>query len=551
MAKITAIYFTSSTKKGVYHSALVRLSKWTEREFSNAHKVKSFEQEDSFHQVIGYDDSLSVSSEFGLLGFAEKKWREEGSIPDGNYFIYRKKPRDLELLSDFSASRTIWYVAHSDFFIFSSSQFAIVQFLGDFSFNNSLVPWMLSSGTLGPSNSWDRRLKILPRNTLLKVDFESGLVKLRKLEKQYKYGKDQLPSVEKVLRDSFTKVEIGSKKVGLLLSGGLESRILLYFIALQKKLKAYTWTLKKYLSDPESDVSIAKMLCKIFGVDHAIFLLENGEVSSNDILDLFIKYGEGRIDHLSGYTDGFKLWFDFQQADVKAIIRGDHNFGRYKSYSASMSRKILGCEVVDDFENIRQFLLKEEGFENEFVTKKEKESISDYSIRLGVDFRHQYVNSALTDFKLAFVEIHNPLLNNSVLEYSMEIPSKEMEGKRITKALMKRKIPDVPFAKKTSIGNLDSLLKDRFENDIRIFLSKVSDEDWAKVGLKEREVKKVLNGVENRNKVDFKKWSLDIKQLLPKKIKKILSPLKREKVSTIRLLFRLYIIMTVFQRFEK
>ena len=41
---------------------------------------------------------------------------------------------------------------------------------GVFQFNESVVPWMLSTGSLGPSLSWDKRIEKLPPDSSVVLD---------------------------------------------------------------------------------------------------------------------------------------------------------------------------------------------------------------------------------------------------------------------------------------------------------------------------------------------------------------------------------------------
>lgn len=548
MAKITGIYFKSKKIKKSYKNSLDVLCNWFEKEFSEFHELKIIESDTSLHHVIGHNDLLKISSKSGLLGFAENTiWDKEGEFPDGNYFIYREWQFGLELLSDFSGSRTIWYHQSEDFFIFSSSQFSIIKFLGDYSFNCNVVSWMLSSGSLGSNNSWDNRLNILPRNTFLRWNAIENQIETFQVSSKFIFESKKLPRIEKVIEESISSVSLPSKNVGHLLSGGLESRLLFYYLAIPRKLKAFTWTRLEFLNDPKSDVSIAQKLCKVFGLEHSVISLEDVKFNPSENLDLFIKYGEGRIDHLSGYTDGFSLWKNFKNEAFHIIIRGDHNFGRYKSNSPIISRKILGCEFADDYSNVGRFLIKNQD-DNYLLKIFEQESLSDYSVRLGLDYRHQYVNSALSDLKLSFVEIYNPLLNNRLLEYSVKIPSKLSENKRITRNLMNRLIPNFAYASKTSIGSLDSFLSENYKDYFILLLTEVQNETWQKLGLNYNEIQKLLVRSKKKNSRSDKSIFLLLKKFIPIRIKKYLLPYRKNEVSEIRLLFRIYLIVTVFQK---
>ncbi|MCH7396510.1 asparagine synthase-related protein [Belliella sp. DSM 107340] len=548
MAKIVSIFFKSPRIKTKYDSSLLNLKRWIKNEFSNSHTLKELENTTTFHSIIGYFEELNLDINHGLLGFAEiGEWKKMGIVPDGNYFIFRKESENLELLSDSTGSRTIWYFSNDEFFAFSSSQFSVIKFLGNFEFNEKVVPWMLSSGTLGPNNSWDKRINFLNRNSLLKYNFDNNNIEIKNIEKQYYSDNTKLPSIESCFKCSFDQVTIESNCTGHLLSGGIESRILLHFIAIPNQLRCYTWTFKEFLKQKDSDVNVAIRLTNKCGLEHHILPLENESLNVNEIFDRFLKYGEGRVDHISGYLDGFKIWSDFQNSRVKNIVRGDHNFGVSKSHSPRMARKTQGCELVNDFKNLNNLLLSDQKDIDIIIEDKNEKNLN-YSLRLARNFRKQYVNSALTDLKLAFVEIHNPLLNNKVVEYSEKIQSKILLDKKLTRHLINKYFPDIPFARKTSIGDMNVILSESFKGLICSYLNSVHERDWSRLGLNSVEISKILNDLNNNSNVVNPKSKNWLKEYIPKNIKKFFSKYKKEEVPKIRLLFRIFIIVKVYEK---
>jgi hypothetical protein len=95
----------------------------------------------------------------GVILEEAPRWHEPGApAPDGSYALLRTSADRVELVADATASRTIWYVLTNDELIASTSQRAIIALLGNFVLNREALPWMLSSGTLGPVAGWDARL---------------------------------------------------------------------------------------------------------------------------------------------------------------------------------------------------------------------------------------------------------------------------------------------------------------------------------------------------------------------------------------------------------
>ena len=87
-------------------------------------------------------------------------WHVPGApLPDGSFALLRADDTFVELAADGVGSRTLWYALTDRELIASTSQRAIVTLLGSFEPNRGVLPWMLSSGTLGPLGGWDTRLK--------------------------------------------------------------------------------------------------------------------------------------------------------------------------------------------------------------------------------------------------------------------------------------------------------------------------------------------------------------------------------------------------------
>ena len=105
-----------------------------------------------------------------LLDSKEDWWRAGQDSPDGSYVICRSDDSSVEVIADDFGSRPIWYVHDPDVFLASTSQRAIIRLLGDFRLNPRAVSWMLSSGFLGPEDSWDSRLRLVPPATRLTLD---------------------------------------------------------------------------------------------------------------------------------------------------------------------------------------------------------------------------------------------------------------------------------------------------------------------------------------------------------------------------------------------
>lgn len=439
-----------------------------------AHKI--FGNDDTACAVLMHRQEIQRKDLSVFLGHIHQKESEQWDLPktdppDGSYAIFRNNDKYIEVLSDAAGSRTIWYFKNDDLFIASTSQRAILVYLGDFSFDEDTIPWMLSTGTLGPELSWDKRIKRLqPDSALLlnKKSFGASITQNKivfETVKRSKNGHKKL--LEDKIRQSIGKLNTLDFESWILpISGGYDSRAILCFlkeqIGLPEELVTVTWGLEKSLKEKGNDARIAQELSALLGVHHKYYHTDLSSEPINDILDRFIKCGEGRIDHLSAYMDGMQIWRKFYDENVSGIIRGDEGFG-WGEVSSDLEVKLsVGCGLCSDFKNLDRFT--EQGDWNrqalpENFRKHESETSEMWRDRLYHSFRLPTILSALSDIKLSYVEVINPLLSREILQYVRTLPDQSRTEKSMFKEIVDSISPNIPYANKGAIRIPDSLLR--------------------------------------------------------------------------------------------
>ena len=95
--------------------------------------------------VMNPSDTVGLKSSSLLMGMIfdqEENWYlPKTRYPLGSYALFRDTEEYCEIVSDATGSRTIWYYFNEHFFISSTSQRAIIMFLGNFEFNEKVIPW--------------------------------------------------------------------------------------------------------------------------------------------------------------------------------------------------------------------------------------------------------------------------------------------------------------------------------------------------------------------------------------------------------------------------
>jgi asparagine synthetase B (glutamine-hydrolysing) len=411
----------------------------------------------------------------GCLYGDDESWYQPGAaFPEGSYAIVRNGADSLEVVSDAAASRTVWYSFDEERFVASTSQRAIVMFLGSFDFDERVVPWMLSTGALGPDLSGDRRFKRLPPDASVLLDKARWSISVRQRPIVFAAKARSAAEHKQLLVDEVRRV-IGSltqrarlDEYLLPLSGGYDSRALLCFLTeagARGQLKAITWGLEQSAQREGNDAAVAKALAAKVGVRHKYFHTDVAAEAIDQVIDRFLFCGEGRNDHVAGYMDGMEIWRKLvEEENCSGIIRGDHGFGWIPVPSEASLLRYIGLALCADYRNLSGFVEKSQLPRQEFpagLRRKKGETLSAWRDRLFHAYRVPTILAALSDIKASYVEIINPFQARSILERVRELPDELRTNKALWREIVRSITPDVPFASEGAIAERANLFKEK------------------------------------------------------------------------------------------
>ena len=372
-------------------------------------------------------------------------WQPRSEVPDGSFVLFRSDAERVEVLADFVASRTIWIAKTDDIFVASTSQRAIPWFLGSFKPNRRAILWMLSSGSLGPGHSWDERAHPLGpagqalldrRRWNLRVEEPPISLHVDPVEDEVHRGR-----LRAAMDDTCAGLDLDRSMWALPLSGGRDCRAIL--LRMQHRgagLRCVTWGLREALNKPGTDAFVAREVAHYLGLPHEYVETNPSDDPPERILRRFLVAGEGRIDHVSAYMDGFELWRSLSARGITGIIRGDQAFGQKRASSADEARLTVGLAFWSDYRNVpalADLSLRHLG-EQELppaLKRKPGESPPDWRDRLVHAFRIPSVYAALSDLKSPYVEIANPLLVRRIVELARSHPTHLRTEKKILRDL--------------------------------------------------------------------------------------------------------------------
>ncbi len=414
-------------------------------------------------------DSLPIrdySVCLGTLFAARMDWWQPGAeIPDGSYALFRGDAGMLDLVSDIVSSRTIWYAQTADLFIASTSQRAIVCFLQGYEPNEAAYPWMLSSGTLGPGQSWDRRIQCLGADSRLRLDRATWQIEVTRKPVEYKPLDLPRQEHERRLREAINETfeHLTDLRNWILpLSGGYDSRAILQMLKTRAGLKSVTWGLRSAMADKRSDAWVARELARRFGIAHEYLETDRSDETADKILERFLVAGEGRTDHVSGYMDGFAIWRRLYESGCQGILRGDEAFGCHAVYSDRQVYHNMHLNVLSDFGNMEVAALGLEASGQkrpESLEQRHDETREAWRDRVSAEFEIPILFAALSDLKLAFVEIIHPLLSRRIIETVRTLPDELRTEKLLFKSIVSRNGPNIPYATHPAIEARGNILR--------------------------------------------------------------------------------------------
>jgi len=436
---------------------------------------KTFYEKGTAYGIMNHVSSIREHEGSVAMGTlyepADDWWMPLKSFPNGSFALFRQNSENIELVTDIVASRTIWYYKGEKMFVASTSQRAIVMLLKDFRFNKAVIPWILSTGSLGPDHSWDLRIRQVPQDSSIILDRKSWNLQLssRKSFDNLKNTDDQdfRGLLLKSMVSTFESIKLDFKKWVLPLSGGYDSRAILVMLNYVKQntrdLKTITWGLKDRRKKKGNDAYVAKKLADHFGISNKYYTTDRSLEPIGTIFHRFFVCGEGRIDNIGGYMDGFKMWKSLYEDGIEGIIRGDVGFTSKPAENVHLVRFRQGLTLCSDYSNLKNY--QQFGIPKQVIpeqlNKKEIEDLRQWRDRIYQEFRIPVVLAALSDLKLSYVELINPLLSREIVTQGRRLPQKFKDEKRLFKEITSDVSPHIEIARVGATEDLGALFRSK------------------------------------------------------------------------------------------
>jgi hypothetical protein len=438
--------------------------------------------------IINPTKAVTVNGLNVLIGLCytntKNEWLNPGELPDGNYVIKRENDENIEILTDFVATKSLWYYYDDKHFFVSTSQRFIIHLLESFELNNQAVMWMLSSGTLGYKNSWDKRIKSIGSATILSLNKRAWKINYNYhpiiFEPNNLSIKSNLQLLDDKINNVFNNLDFKDVNPALAITGGYDSRtILLYLIKRNSISTLLTFGVRNSLNIKYSDLFVSKMIAEKFNIKWLCFDSSLKINSIDSFFEQFIKLGEGRIDVLERISDGFDWLRDIYNQSFDVIINGMRGQGSSRPFSNArltlMSQKL---SRLDDYSNIPP-ALKQFGKQelHSDLIKDSRDSWTQYMYKLGQKFFIPYADAALNEISNCYIDSINPLTSKGIILNNRNIPDKQREGKKLTIDLYNHINQsnglDFPFANSVSVLQTKNIIR---QENIAFYINELLNE---------------------------------------------------------------------------
>jgi hypothetical protein len=409
------------------------------------------------------------SVKIGSIVEHSAKWYELGTpVPEGTFAILRADAQHVELVADLVASRTLWYALTSEQFVASTSQRAVITLLGSFEPNSDVIPWMLSTGTLGPSGGWDARVhRVLPGECVT-LDRRRWCLDAKVAAPSYRretgVGRDEhAQRVAETLDDVGRVLDFEPSRWVLPLTGGTDSRgLLTALLRAGRDVRTITWGLSSARRRLYDDAVIARKVAEKFNVSNRYFPVNLSKEPREKLLDRFLVAGEGCVEAIPPFVDGFETWKVLHEEGIEGIVRGDQVFGCTFVHTEHAARYCTSLTLLSDLvspEELASFELSEQRIPRR-LQRCEGETLEGWRDRLYEQNRVSTFLAGLTRLESTYVEVVNPLLFARVLECARRLPDDLRTGKRLWRQVVYSRCSGVPVARRPAVLPLREFVND-------------------------------------------------------------------------------------------
>lgn len=387
--------------------------------------------------------------------------------------------RTIFIANDRTASRQLFFFQdkHCIYFSPETKSFLTIPTFNR-TINEGSIGSFLSSGYIINQQCYFENVSMLDYSTILKIrdkdvtekKYWSFLFNEEQDDRGLSYYAEK---VGELISESLRNQLRGKRKLGILLSGGLDSRAIYGgFLSNNAGNDHVTLTWGTNDNIPFSDANCARQLSSIFDSEHHFFKLSSKNMIHN--FNKMVFYSEGLTDALGNYPDGLEIFRSIRQdLNVDVIIRGDQCFGCGGDLVHTMN-DILPAQNIYRFSEVNQyqklifnkkallFNKLNNNMVDEVLAKCASLKLHNQKDYLHLDQRLQHLLNPLSYLKQIEIEQSNPLLSRDILELIKQIPYQHRINKKLLSTTVQMSfqgLSNIPIASKESDIDWEGVLK--------------------------------------------------------------------------------------------
>jgi len=372
---------------------------------------------------------------------------------DGRFasVFYDKEENKVNLITDRFGFKPLYWMILDGNLVWSSE---LKGFLGHKDFkpiiDRQAVVEFFNFGYLLENRSWFKNIELVPPASVLTFDIENSTVKI-----EHYWSWQQISQIKNSIREEELIEEFSylfkksvctrikdNEKIGLCLSGGLDSRAVLAFIPKNYKC-LHTFTFGQKNCD---DIKIARAVSNIRGTEHHILEINSNNWLMSRINSVWYIDGAIGLQHMHGtekeYLHEYKTYVDFMLNG----FAGDLIFGGSYLRKNNLDKKINSSIV----KNITHSKLKINNFDKWYYIRKTDPYFINNRVR-------RFTNCGLIAISKA-VEVRTPAWSNELINFIYSLPDflrykSYLYNKMLVSAFPKY-FKDIPWQKTgSSIGS--------------------------------------------------------------------------------------------------
>ena len=400
---------------------------------------------ESINKKIAYLHSINFNLESHISG-------------SFNIFLYNYSRNELKIIRDTRGTRSLFYADNDGEFMFSSDQGSLIEKIPKVSLNEKkLIEFLNWDYKLDQETYFKEIFRIDPNNYLI---YRNKVLKTKKYQLSndlFNAGetKDYIESFKKLLYESVINLTNRDKRIGVMMSGGLDSSAIA--IALKENnftnVRTYSANFNHIKNSDKLDETIyqkniadltsfkhsfvemkdkspiksiqkfTKIFCKPILFPNIYLFEEIIKKLKNDNIEIILdgNDGDNTISH------GFEvLYHYFTKLQFIKFIKEIYLYARYKKTSFLHLLRIFTIQAIKEILNIRDQKNKNSILKKNLNAKKNPRNItsffSSHEKKLSVDFLYlsnEYRNEL---FKHFGIENFSPFYDEILINFCINMP---------------------------------------------------------------------------------------------------------------------------------